>query len=287
MANRRMFSKDVTETDNFMMMKPITQALYFHLGIVADDDGFSNNFRMIMRMIGANEESLKELKNNGYIYHFEDSGAVVLRDFNVSNSIRKDRYTPTIFQEEFSRLTIIGGKYHFTENIEKYTPQPKDNQLATKGQPVVGIGKDSIVKSSIGKSSIGKSSVDKNSVDKNNDNNNNNTNTNINNNNNINNTNTNINTNTNNTISEEDIFKEREELAITAWNSVRDLDNLKDEEVYRIGQLINVFGYDDVIQVIANIASSERLLKFNGGKPIKLLDIDKQTFKDISAGLYN
>ena len=176
MANRRMFSKDVTETDNFMMMKPITQALYFHLGIVADDDGFSNNFRMIMRMIGANEESLKELKNNGYIYHFEDSGAVVLRDFNVSNSIRKDRYTPTIFQEEFSRLTIIGGKYHFTENIEKYTPQPKDNQLATKGQPVVGIGKDSIgkdsivkssiVKSSIGKSSIGKSSVDKNSVDK-------------------------------------------------------------------------------------------------------------------------
>ena len=100
-------------------------------------------------------------------------------------------------------------------------------------------------------------------------------------------TNTNINTNTNNTISEEDIFKEREELAITAWNSVRDLDNLKDEEVYRIGQLINVFGYDDVIQVIANIASSERLLKFNGGKPIKLLDIDKQTFKDISAGLYN
>ena len=105
MAERRMFAKTIIDSDMFLDMPLSTQALYFHLSMRADDDGFINNPRKIQRMIGASDDDLKVLVMKRFILPF-DSGVVVIKHWKIHNYIRNDRYKETVYKEERALLEI-------------------------------------------------------------------------------------------------------------------------------------------------------------------------------------
>lgn len=105
MANKRMFSKDITDSDPFIEMSSATQALYFHLNQGADDDGFNNQVSMAMWKAHASVDDLKVLMAKNYVIRFE-GGLIVIKHWRLHNTLRKDRYTPTNYQEELSQLGI-------------------------------------------------------------------------------------------------------------------------------------------------------------------------------------
>ena len=105
MAERRMFSKTIIDSDAFLDMPASTQALYFHLSMRADDDGFINAPRKIQRMVGASEDDLKLLIAKRFIIPF-DSGIVVIKHWKIHNYIQKDRYHPTVYQDEMALLEV-------------------------------------------------------------------------------------------------------------------------------------------------------------------------------------
>jgi hypothetical protein len=147
MAERRMFTMKIVDSDAFLEMPMSTQSLYFHLNMRADDDGFVNNPKRIQRMIGASEDDLKILLAKRFILGFEN-GVVVIKHWRMHNLLRKDRYNPTQYIEEKATLTIKGdGAYTEKEPIEclATTWQPSGNQMATQDR----LGKDSIGKESI------------------------------------------------------------------------------------------------------------------------------------------
>lgn len=104
MAERRMFAKTIIDSDAFLDMPLSTQALYFHLSMRADDDGFINNPRKIQRMIGGSDDDLKLLIAKRFIIPF-DSGIVVIKHWKIHNYIRGDRKKQTNYVEEMSLLT--------------------------------------------------------------------------------------------------------------------------------------------------------------------------------------
>ena len=105
MAERRMFAKTIIDSDAFIDMPLSTQALYFHLSMRGDDEGFINNPKKIMRMIGASEDDYKVLCAKRFIIPF-DSGIVVIKHWKIHNYIQKDRYKPTVYVEEKSMLEV-------------------------------------------------------------------------------------------------------------------------------------------------------------------------------------
>ena len=105
MAERRMFAKTIVDSDAFLDMPLSTQALYFHLSMRADDDGFVNNPKKIQRMINASEDDLKLLITKRFVLVF-DNGVIVIKHWRLHNTLRKDRYKPTIYQEEFKQLRL-------------------------------------------------------------------------------------------------------------------------------------------------------------------------------------
>jgi hypothetical protein len=105
MAERRMFAKTIIDSDAFIDMPLSTQALYFHLSMRADDDGFINNPKKIQRMIGASDDDLKVLVMKRFILPF-DSGVVVIKHWKIHNYIRNDRYKQTIYKDEMAMLQI-------------------------------------------------------------------------------------------------------------------------------------------------------------------------------------
>ena len=155
MARRRMFSLDVVDTDKFLDMPSSTQALYFHLGMHADDDGFVSSPKRIAKTVNCSEDDLKLLIAKRYLIPFE-SGVVVISDWKINNWIRADRKQITRYKYEKSLLDT--DNYVYTLTTEK---QPSVNQVSTKCHTEDSIGKDSIGKDSIGKDSIDKDSIDK------------------------------------------------------------------------------------------------------------------------------
>ncbi|MBN2879880.1 MAG: DnaD domain protein [Clostridia bacterium] len=105
MAQKRMFAKSVVDSDMFLDMSPQSQALYFHLAIKADDEGFTSGPNRVLRMLGLGREHLDELAESGFIYLFE-SGICLIRHWHLHNAIRKDRSAETIYQEERSRVFL-------------------------------------------------------------------------------------------------------------------------------------------------------------------------------------
>ncbi len=155
MANKRMFSVDVVETDAFLDLPPKVQALYFHLGMRADDDGFVSSPRTIVRTIGCNAGDLKQLEAAGYVISF-NSGVLVVTDWKVNNFLRKDRHANTVHQSELAQLTELStGRY-----ILGGSGQPNNNQRSTGGQPH---GNQSSTQYSIEKDSVVKGRLDKES----------------------------------------------------------------------------------------------------------------------------
>ena len=104
MAERRMFAKTIIDSDAFIDMPLSTQALYFHLSMRADDEGFINNPRKIQRMIGASDDDLKVLAAKRFIIPF-DSGIVVIKHWKIHNYIRGDRKKETVYTDEMELLT--------------------------------------------------------------------------------------------------------------------------------------------------------------------------------------
>ena len=144
MADKRMLTKKITDADEFISMPSSAQALYLHLNQSADDDGFNNQVQMAMFKAHASVDDVKILLAKRYIIQFE-SGVIVIKHWRMSNALRKDRYTPTAFQEELKMLKLKdNGSYTLNEDG------------LPDGCQVVATDKDSIGKDSIGKVSIGK-----------------------------------------------------------------------------------------------------------------------------------
>ena len=150
MAERRMFAKTIIDSDAFLDMPLSTQALYFHLSMRADDEGFVNNPKKIARMIGADDDSIKLLIMKKFILPFE-SGVVVIKHWRMHNYIQNDRFKPTAYQEERHMLTL-------KENGAYTSLSDDDNLLSDK---CIQNGYMLDTQYSIGKDSIGKDSIDK------------------------------------------------------------------------------------------------------------------------------
>ena len=170
MAERRMFAKSVVESDNFLDMPAEAQALYFHLNMAADDYGFCDNPRSIMRACGASNDTMKLLIAKKFVLAFDknDGFIIVVKHWRINNYIREDRKHETKYKELMRDL-------YYDEN-NSYSSNPGDghvpciaNQLPTNCQPTDGqlpvtchtedrLGKDSIDKVivSTGEDSTGK-----------------------------------------------------------------------------------------------------------------------------------
>ena len=105
MATRRMFNKLITNSDDFLEMPVSSQCLYFHLSMNADDDGFVNNWKSIMKLTGTKEDDLKVLIAKQYILPF-DSGVIVIKHWRLNNYLRNDRYTETKFKKEAQQIYL-------------------------------------------------------------------------------------------------------------------------------------------------------------------------------------
>lgn len=134
MAQRRMFSLKIVDTDEFLDMPQTSQLLYFHLAMRADDDGFVSNPKKISKIISSGDDDMKVLIMKRFIVPFE-RGVCVIRHWHIHNLIRADRYTETEYLKEKNQLKKINGKYEEKDNVI-----PDGNHLA----PQVRIGEDSI-----------------------------------------------------------------------------------------------------------------------------------------------
>ena len=127
-----MFTEKIVESDAFTEMPLSTQALYFHLNMEADDDGFVNNPKRVSRSVGASEDDLKILIAKRFVLPFE-SGIIAIKHWRMHNLLRKDRYTETQYQEEKNMLLLKeNGAYTEADNQMATTWQPNDNQMATQ-----------------------------------------------------------------------------------------------------------------------------------------------------------
>ena len=103
MAERRMFSKQIIDSDVFLDMPQSSQNLYFHLNMRADDEGFINNPKKIMRIIGSNQNDLEILLAKRYLLSF-NSGVIVIKHWKLHNKIRKDRLKETLYLDEKAQI---------------------------------------------------------------------------------------------------------------------------------------------------------------------------------------
>lgn len=166
MAQRRMFSLAITDSDPFQEMPLSTQALYFHLGMHADDDGFLGNARRIIRLVGASEDDFKLLGAKGFVLDM-GSGIFVLRHWKMCNYIQKDRYRPTVYKSEKTRLFLLPDNTYsliWQEGAKALLPPseppnkpPDEQEIPLSGACIhdvssldtdctLSIGKDSLVK---------------------------------------------------------------------------------------------------------------------------------------------
>lgn len=106
MPIRRMFSKEILESDSFLSMPHSTQILYVHLSMNSDDDGVVNNPRSIARMMNANDDDIKLLVAKRFIIPIAESEIIVIKHWKINNYIQKDRYTPSKYQKELALLEL-------------------------------------------------------------------------------------------------------------------------------------------------------------------------------------
>lgn len=147
-----MFAKTIIDSDAFLDMPMSAQALYFHLAMRADDDGFVNNPRKIMRMVGAGDDDAKILLAKRFLIQF-DSGVVVIKHWRIHNYIQKDRYKPTVYKEEKALLAQKDNGAYTLQTNGLPTLDTECIQDVSKVETQVSIGKVSI---ELGKDSIGK-----------------------------------------------------------------------------------------------------------------------------------
>ena len=164
MAERRMFAKTIIDSDAFLEMPITAQLLYFHLSMRADDDGFINKPKAIMRMCGAKDDDLKILFTKKFIIPFE-SGVVVIKHWKIHNYIRKDTYTETKYKEEKSLLELDENSSY--RLLCEPQVQPRDESVTSPstqvrlGKDRLELGKDRLVEGSVAPSTATATEEDK------------------------------------------------------------------------------------------------------------------------------
>lgn len=156
MAERRMFAKSIIDSDMFLDMPLSTQALYFHLSMRADDEGFINNPKRIMRTVGCNEDDMRLLITKQYIIPF-DSGIVVIKHWRIHNYIQSDRKKNTNFVDEMEQLQVEKNKTYSLKDTAHTPPciqssEPLDTECIQNGYKMDT--QDSIGKYRLDKDSI-------------------------------------------------------------------------------------------------------------------------------------
>ena len=146
MAERRMFSKQIIDSDAFLDMPLSAQALYFHLSMRADDEGFVNNPKKIQRMVGASDDDCKLLVLKRFILTF-DSGFIVIKHWRIHNYIRSDRFKETVHVKEKATLSL-NENHAYTERVDECHPFgiPSDNQAVDSWDTQDRLGKDRLDK---------------------------------------------------------------------------------------------------------------------------------------------
>ena len=143
MAKKRMFNVNIVGSDAFLDLPHTAQALYFQLGMRADDDGFVGNPKTIQRIAGTKASDLELLVKKRFLIQFP-SGVVVIKHWKINNQIQKDRYTPTVYTEEYQGLYIKDNK--------AYTEMDASSiQDVSKMDTQISIDKNRLDKNSIGK----------------------------------------------------------------------------------------------------------------------------------------
>ena len=137
MAERRMFAKTIIDSDAFLDMPLSTQALYFHLSMRADDDGFINNAKKIQRMLGCTDDDMKILLSKNFVIPFE-TGVCVIKHWKIHNLIQKDRYKPTVYVEHKDKLSLKDNNVYTLDTVWIQDGYKMDTQ--------VSIGEVSLVK---------------------------------------------------------------------------------------------------------------------------------------------
>lgn len=172
MANRRMISKSVIKSDAFTMLPLAAQALYVHILMDADDDGFCSNPIMEVRSIGAKKKDLDLLIEKGFLISFDD-GIVLVKHWLVSNLIKKDRHKPTEYASHLSEIYVkpngiytkskdkgipadefFGAKLEPNRNQDGDILEPFRNQFGDILEPQVRLGKGSLGKERLGKENL-------------------------------------------------------------------------------------------------------------------------------------
>ena len=147
MAERRMFAKTIIDSDAFLEMPVTAQLLYFHLSMRADDDGFINKPKAIMRMCGSKDDDIMLLFSKKFILPFE-SGVVVIKHWKIHNYIRKDAYTETKYKEEKALLELDeNSSYRLLVEPPLQVRNEGVTSLSTQdrlGKDRLELGKDSI-----------------------------------------------------------------------------------------------------------------------------------------------
>lgn len=151
-----MFDRNITTNDDFLELSAQAQCIYFYIGIVADDDGLTKNYKSYMKLIGATDKDLQSLIDKSFIYKF-DSDVIAIRHWKINNTIRNDRYRPTMFQNEFSKLAIADNNEYI---LLETNGIPDGNQVDTQNS----IDKNSKDKVSIDENSLEKKSKEKNNI---------------------------------------------------------------------------------------------------------------------------
>ena len=146
MAERRMFAKTIIDSDAFLEMPTTSQLLYFHLAMRADDDGFVNKPKSLMRMVGCKDDDLKLLFVKKFLIPF-DSGVVVIKHWKIHNYIRKDTYTETKYKEERASLELDENSAY---RLADATPLQLRDESVTSPSTQVRLGQDSTGKDRLG-----------------------------------------------------------------------------------------------------------------------------------------
>lgn len=120
MAKKRMFNIDIVGSDAFLDMAHESQALYLQLSMRADDDGFIGNPKTVMRIAGVSNSAFEELLQKRFILQFQ-SGVVVIKHWKINNDIKKDRYSPTVYTDEFQMLSTKENKAYTERNANVST----------------------------------------------------------------------------------------------------------------------------------------------------------------------
>lgn len=156
MGNRRMISKTVTQTHRFLRLTLEAQALYFHLIQNCDDDGVVEAFPII-RMIGASEDNLGLLVIKQFVKPLNEEMVYFVVDFHEQNTVRKDRYTPSIYKDLLEQ-----NAENLITDSDNTTGKPLVNQTETTGKP--NISKDNISKGKVSKGSSKETQEEKNTT---------------------------------------------------------------------------------------------------------------------------